>query len=341
MAKCDSCGKTIVLGGTKGDDGRFCSVPCRASAFFPRFQAAMAESARDQPPPEPAPAADAGPEAEVAPVADGFKDLVVILLGLAVAASVVVVLYAVLSVVKYPFHQQTVWFVLPVGASLCGLAAGCGFWAALRRFNRLPTRGTYASALLGGVAGYLLIYVLMWWMLDLGGGLKARDRVSFPDYLRFVVENQRVHMGRAKAAPIDLGRWGYARFAINVVGFALGMTACVAIGGGRAYCRRCRRYLVTVGTQARASSDPEAVGSAMSPIIAALAAGRVQEAVDLHAGSADPGANGYFTSTIAVLACPGCGVHLATFSASTQGEQGPNPVPNFTFLGSSPEPVLV
>jgi hypothetical protein len=67
--------------------------------------------------------------------------------------------------------------------------------------------------------------------------------------------------------------------------------------------------------------------------------GRIQEAVDIHAASGGSGGKEYFGTTIAVEACPACGMHQATLTASVPGDQGPQQVEEFVFQGTTANPV--
>jgi len=344
VAKCAICDKTVVLGGVKDAGVFYCSPACRFREFFPRFEAALARAAASDPSPMPlaAPSAKAG---EPGGEEDGFStgagrggDAFVILLGLGALAAFAFLIYYLVLLVGYPFHAQTFWFVVPIGAFLCGMAAGSGFWLALRSFNRLPTGWTYWAAVLGGAFSYVLIYVFMWWLLEFQG-VKVRDVVGFPAFLQSVLEHQRIHFGRAKGEGVELGKWGYPRFAINVVGFAMGVLTTVLIGGGKAYCPKCRRYLKTVGKQVRSSSNPEETAAALYPVIFGVSSGRLQEAVERHAASGTPGSKEFWTTTIVVEACPGCEEHHATLTASVPGERGPQAVNGFVFHGTSEHPV--
>jgi hypothetical protein len=344
MAKCATCGKTIMLGGSKGSDGRYCSAACRFQGFFPRFQAALERAATANPDPLPAAAPPpkriegGGDEFGSSMGDDKALDLVVIVIGVCTAAAVAVLIYWILGKVRYPFHGQTFWFVIPVGAYLCGMVAGAGFWMALRGFDRLPTTATYAAALVGGALAYLFIYVLTWWLMEFQGA-KVRDEVGFLQFLQFTLEHQQIRVGRGNAPAFEVGKWGYARFAINVAGFAFGVLTMVAIAGGKAYCPRCKRYLRSVGKQVRSSSDPEAAAAALHPVIVGVLSGRIQEALDLHAVAGVPGGKEYWTTTLAVEACPACGMHVATLSASVPGDQGAQPFQGFVFRGTTEHPV--
>lgn len=345
MSRCVTCNKKIIaFGGIKDSDSHYCSSACWFRVFFPKLAAALARLAAANPSPLPAPAGALSSETQAMdasdyPAADdGNGDLSVILIGSGVSVAVAALIYWLVNLVGYPFHLQSLWFVIPVGAYLCGMVAGVGYWLSLRWFDRRPTGWTYLFAGLGGAFSYVVIYVLMWWMMEFEGTM-VREVIGFSDFLQLSIEHQRIRFEHGQAEGFEVGKWGYPKFAINVLGFALGVVSVVAMVGEKPYCPRCRRYLRTVGKQVRSSSDPEATAVALQPTIAGVLSGRIQEAVDRHAGLSMPGARGLFTTTIAVAACPGCGVHLATLTASIQGDQGRQDVEEFTFHGTTSDPV--
>jgi hypothetical protein len=342
MAKCAACGKSILLGGVKDhrSGSTYCSAQCRFKAFYPRFAGALAKATVTSPKPLSDLASASGQveddwgNTEFHGVADQGKDLLVVLLGLAGAATAALVIYWLVNLVRYPFHAQTFWFVIPVGAFLCGMVAGIGFWLGLRQLDRLPELLTYLAAALGGAASYVLIYFLMWWLAEIPGGM-LRDKIGFVDFLQFVLEHQRIRVDRGQGQGFEVGKFGYARFAINLIGFTFGVITTVKLGGGKGYCSQCKRYLRSVAKQIRSESDPEAAAAGLHPVITALQAGRVQEAFELHARSGQPGGKEYWTTTIAIEACPQCGMRTATLTASVPGDRGSQPVQGFTFQGTT------
>jgi hypothetical protein len=306
--------------------------------FIPRLEAALARAAAANP--HPLPNATPGAETSAPPLeedgssigVDAGKDLMVILIGAGTSMAVALVVYFHVNLVGYPFHAQTVWFVIPVGAIACGMTAAGGFWFALRRLDRLPSVGTYLAAGLVGALSYVLIYFLAWWLWEFQG-VMVRDEVGFGEFLQYVIEHQRIRFTRSGGEGVEVGKWGYVRFAINVVGFALGVLSMVAIGGSKSYCPRCKRYLKTVGRQARSSSDPEGAAAALHPVIVAILSGRIQEALELHGAFGAPGHKEYWTTTITIEACPDCGMHLATMKASVPGDRGARDVEGFVYQG--------
>ena len=128
---------------------------------------------------------------------------------------------------------------------------------------------------------------------------------------------------------------------INLAGFALGVMATVAIAGGKAYCTRCGRYLTTVGSQTRTSSDPEATAQAIAPVIAKVNAGRIQDALDLHAAWDGSDRNGFVTTKVAVETCTGCGMHLGTLTAISKSDNNVVPVLSIKFQGKTHERVII
>jgi hypothetical protein len=344
MAQCAACGKNILMGGVKDADVRYCNQACRGTEFFKRFFATLEGAAVLNPEPvaaaRPSPAAsETGEETALAdPISRGAGELAVCGVALAVGAAVVGLIWFIHEKVNYPFFAQTVWFVIPIGAFFCGMAAGAGFFLGIRLFNQRPSKLTYATAGLSGLAGYLLIFGLSWWFAEFQG-VNVRDVVAFPQFLQATVENQRIQFRHG--APIDLGKLGYARFAINLVGFALGVMGMVAIASGKAYCTRCGRYLTTVGVQTRASSDPDAIALAIAPVIANVKAGRIQRALELHAAADATDRKGFLTSKITVETCAGCGMHLATHSAFCKSDDGVGNMPALDCQGRTNDRVFI
>ncbi|MBL8798825.1 MAG: hypothetical protein JNM56_33335 [Planctomycetia bacterium] len=308
------------------------------NTFIPRFEAAQAREAAARPNPLPEPPPQSGPTApKAAPVegvkgSDAGKDLLVMVLGAVTVLAVAAAIYWLVEFVGYPFHAQMMWLVFPIGAPICGLVAGAGFWLALRQFHRRPQTSTYVAAAVAGVLGYVLIYFLMWWFLE-SQGVRVRDEVGFVEFMQFVMENQRVRHSGSGGEGAELGQWGYAQFAINVAGFAAGILVMVQAGGNKTFCPRCKRYFRKVGKQSRSSTNPEATAAALHPVIHGFRVGRIQEAVQLHADFGTPGNREYWTTTITVEACTGCGLHLATLEAAIKDNQGSRPVPGFFFRG--------
>ncbi len=344
MAACAACGKNILVGAVKDGETRYCSQTCRGNVFIERFGSALeratALNAEPIPATQSSSTASEGREANADsdPIARGAGELGVSGLGLAVGATVVALIWFIHEKVNYPFFAQTVWFVIPIGAFCCGMAAGLGFFLGIRVFNRRPSILTFVVAGLSGLAGYVLIFGLTWWF-DEVGGLKVRDMVPFPQFLQAVVENQRVQFRHG--GPIDLGKWGYGRFVINLAGFACGVMATVAIAAGKEYCTRCGRYLTTVGSQTRTSSDPEATAQGIATLIARVNAGRIQDALDLHAAWDSSDRTGFVTTKIAVETCTGCGMHLGTLTAVSKSDNNVAPVISLKLQGRTNERVLI
>ena len=348
MTRCAKCDKRILMGGIKACEGTYCTSACAFGDFQPRFLEALAVAAEKTPNPFPNAAPPPKPKPELADweseatpgMADSLKDIIIIAVGLVVMALVVVVIREIHKVVQYPFYAQTFLIVIPFGAGVCGFVAAGGFWYSLRKFERLPNFLTYASAALGGAAGFVMIYFLMWMQLQ-DQGVRIRDQVGFVDFLHMAIENQAIKIGHGGGKPIELGKAGYVAFVLNVLGFGFGSLAAVSSAGSKTYCKNCRRYFRTVGTQKRSSHDPETTGSSLYPVIVGIQTGRLQEAVDLHAESGLPDEKAFWSSTVTLEACPGCGLHKATLTSSIQSGRGPEPVPGFVYIGTVQQRVVL
>lgn len=346
MNLCANCGKKIRLGGVKTDDPEilFCTKSCQAKNFLQRLATGLTLTPPSPPLPSSKPAAQEDDfEADLFRPDDrsnGFSvgDLMVIVLGLVWVVGSSALISWICIAISYPFYAQTMWFVIPIGPFLCGLASGIGFWLSLRMFNRLPNKLTYLSALLGGAAAYILIFVVIWLIWE-PNGLRIRDHLPFTHFLQIMVENQQVRAARGGPA-IELGKWGYARFALNLIGFALGTMASVTIAGSKTFCPECRRYYQTVGNQIRTSNDPELIAATMPSVIEHLVCGRVQDAVELHA-TLPQGNSGIFSSTISLESCPGCGKHKAGLAATLRHDQGVESLSDFKRESTTPHRVVL
>jgi hypothetical protein len=76
-------------------------------------------------------------------------------------------------------------------------------------------------------------------------------------------------------------------------------------------------------------------------LIACVQAGRIQEALDLHAVLDSTDRKGFLTTILAVEACSGCGMHMAMLSATCRTDNGIQPVAGFLFKGRTSQRVLI
>jgi hypothetical protein len=192
---------------------------------------------------------------------------------------------------------------------------------------------------LAGIAAYLLMAAVAWWSMGRQSG-NVRDWADFLEFLQW-----RLTFGARgnlrQAAPFEASRWGYFGFAINLIGFVLGVATMCWVTEGKGYCSRCRRHLTMVGTQTRRSSDPEAAATAFHPIIAAMRAGRIQEALDLHADLDAADRKGVLTTAISVVACPGCGAHTATLAGDYPKDHNVAVAGGFLFEGMTDRRITI
>ncbi len=352
MAKCTQCNKNYFLGGVKEGESHYCSQACRSNAFLTRLTNVLGERSRADPEPLKSPLppprkVDQPPDLDVfgefSSPWENAKDLIIVIAGCSWMLVSSIALFVIDEKTGWSPQGITVDYILPIGAILTGMVSGVGFWLALRWLDRLPTRWTYASAVFAGVIGFVLIYFFGWWFAE-DQGMKLRNALGFPEYLRRVLVSQRmVELGGGGNKPgFQLGAWAFPLFALEAAGYVLGGCALIRFAAGKQYCRACKRYFKHLGTQCRSSSDAEAAARELHPVIFGLRSGRVQEAVDLHAVSGvSASKKELFSSTLVVEACPGCGTHMATLSATVRQKNGPTAVGNFTFVGTTHQRVLV
>jgi hypothetical protein len=333
------------MAGARYEDAHYCNKLCWARDFSPRFQVALDRAAGDDPGPFPEPhppsaeteSTSGGSDLESSGKDDG--EWAVIGLGLAVMAAASVLIGFICARAGYPLFALMGPSVFPSGAWLCGMATGLGFWLTLRRLHRRATLRSSLAAGLAGLAAYLLIAAVAWSSLE-DHGKNVRDSTSFIEFLQWRLRlGPRGQIRRDAAFVVSKG--GYDALAANLLGFVFGIGTASGLTLAGPYCSRCRRYLMKAGEQTRRSSDPEASAAALHPIIAAVRAGRVQEALDLHAALDAADRKGVLTTTISVVACPSCGVHTATLVGSYPKNHDVAVAKGFGYEGKTDRQVVI
>jgi len=121
--------------------------------------------------------------------------------------------------------------------------------------------------------------------------------------------------GQQKGLPVELGNWGYATAALQVIGFALGGVATFAYLVSLPYCERCSKYLKAKAKQIR--YVPENFSETVTGILASIDGDRFQEAFDSHStfGSDQNPKDGYLRSQLEWKQCPACKINWLGFSA--------------------------
>lgn len=177
----------------------------------------------------------------VEPADGNQREFPVLVAGLATCLLTAIVIYVVAVVFNTNISSWTLWFVIPVGAAACGMAAASGSYGAAVLLNQPPSKRMAWNMAMLGFATYWLSQYLAYVGLSYEGK-PISDYVGFWDYYRLAVTNAELVMLRGGHSAGEVGSWGYALAGLQIAGFSLGGLALWAFLSDKQYCDNCRRY---------------------------------------------------------------------------------------------------
>lgn len=239
-----------------------------------------------------------------------MKTLFVTACGLASSLATAAGLWLVEVYTGWALYSVSFCFVFPVGAIGAGFLAAAGYYAGARLVGRRPGPVLLLNIAVVSALTYFAIRYLTYDVLTVSG-VRVRDVLTFPEYLDYEARTtslQILNRSTTGRTP-QLGRWGYARAALQIAGFAVGgvvVFGCLAV---RPFCETCGRYLTDVGRRTRYSGDGDEVLAAVHRLNGLLAAGRPADAVTACDGVGHPGpaAGRHLRLRLDIKRCRGCG----------------------------------
>jgi len=259
-------------------------------------------------------------------------DLVVGGLGFLTSLTTAVILWWVELQFGVAFYSWTLWFVIPGGAMLAGLAGASGYYAGARLFHRRPSRVLLVNVLCASVATFLFIHYLSYVTLEVEGVLVS-DALPFWQYLDIVIRSTSMGFVRARgAATGELGDFGYVIALLQVLGFAGGGFLVYTFLSDLPYCARCSRYLAAKGSLDRFSHDPEGVVETATAVLDLVRAGELTDAIAVHEAFGDrtPQRGDYLRLKVTVRRCTRCDQHWMKFEVSKWGGDEWKELPELT-----------
>lgn len=247
-----------------------------------------------------------------------IQDLIVTGGGFIASTATAWALYAMERWWNFSLYSLMVWFVLPAGAVAAGMGAAAGYYAGARIADTRPSRGLLVNMVLVAATTFLAIHWLRYEAFVIDAGLGGR--VSFWRYLDVALQHQsmtlRVH-GAALGSTDELGLFGYAIAALQILGFALGGFLVYGALAKLPFCERCARYLSARGQQKRFADTPDSFEAMASAMVARWREGDMQGALDLHRnwGVTKVSKTCKVQSTLERKQCPGCRVNWLRYRA--------------------------
>lgn len=272
------------------------------------------------------------------------QDLLITCLGAATSFITAAILAGLDTLLGFSLYSYTFWFIIPVGALASGFAGASGYYYGARAINHRPTKVLLGSIVSVSIATFFLVHYLDYRFLTVDGKA-ARDFVSFAGFLSFVLSHQSVQFGVGShgiGSAVQLGLWGYLYALLQVVGFAAGGFVIYLYLEALPYCRRCAKYLAAKEKQARFTTDRKKIDECAAQMKQQVNAGRIQEAIAMHAvfGDAKPvNVRTSLRSLVEIKRCKDCNQHWMRFSISRHGQGDWQEISNTHFENYTDQPI--
>lgn len=247
-----------------------------------------------------------------------LQDLTVTAFGVIASLLTAVILFVVEDQLGFAFYSLMLWFVIPVGAILSGFIGASGYYVGARLFGHKPSGLILVNMVAVSIGTFFTIYYLSYVFIEVNGRY-IRDLIPFTAYMDFVLQHQSLEFGvrgHSVGSTGELGGWGYATAALQIIGFALGGVAIFGYLSSLPYCEQCKRYLSQKGKQIRYTSDSESLASLVENLINHYSSGEIQQLIDTHAhfGEHKHGKYNHLKSMLEHKYCPGCGINWLGFT---------------------------
>jgi hypothetical protein len=164
---------------------------------------------------------------------------VIIGAGVATSAVALVLEYFLSSSLEFSLMGLYLWFIIPAGALILGCIAGAGYGIASWKTGTRISAAMMPIVLILQTGVYLLAHYVRFASFDPPLVFEDGTLLTFTTYFDYITQTMAFEDGE----PLEM--WGYAFRALEVVGFAVGSLAGVAIMRGKPYCEACQRYMKT------------------------------------------------------------------------------------------------
>jgi hypothetical protein len=251
-----------------------------------------------------------------------LDDLVVVLCGLVTCTVTAIILWGVEQVTDVALYTYMLWWCIPIGAIIAGLAGGSGYYAGAWNFGYRPSKLLLVNTVLASVGTFFLIHYLSYstFVLD---GHPVRDQATFVQYVDVATRSMSMQYSDAGKDQVtgELGALGYGVALLQIAGFALGGAFVYQMLATIPYCDRCARYFRATGKHIRYSETVTmALESNLQRVMEHLKKQEVAEAMALQRtlGAEKPRfTRSPLRSIIARRRCTRCGQHWTRYSVET------------------------
>lgn len=206
----------------------------------------------------------------------------------------------------------TMSYVIPLGAIGAGFVAGIPYYAAARLVSYRPGYALTAVMMALAAAGFVGMFYAFFLKLTMNMDMKGG---TFIDFMQSYLSHVQIKRAGSSGEGTELGGFGYALFALQIVGFIAPFAAYTAILRLQSFCVPCDKFYKKIGRITKKFEDAEALNVFLGKLAAlppfsyqygdALAA--PQEPVKVKSGSIQ------LWNTL--YQCPGCKAEILVTDA--------------------------
>ncbi|MDH5180629.1 MAG: hypothetical protein OEZ39_19350 [Gammaproteobacteria bacterium] len=272
-----------------------------------------------------------------------LQDIIVTLFGALASLLTAGILYVVEEQLEFSFYSLMLLFIIPVGAILSGFVAAGGYYVGARLFGHKPGKLLLFNMVAVSIGTFFIIYYLSYLFTQVEG-VSISKLVPFTTYMDTILQHQSIQFsvhGADVGGTGELGLWGYATAALQILGFAIGGFFVYAILAALPYCDKCQKYLKQKAKQVRYTSDTDGLAGLIETMQGEFAAGTMQQAVDTHArfGAAQHQQKEQLQSTLTHKCCPGCAINWLEFTVYKLGNSEWEALNEYKLAGFSAAPL--
>ncbi len=214
---------------------------------------------------------------------------------------------AVLEYLDFNIFTLMVWFVVPMGAILCGMAASSGYYYGATLLHARPSVVLFIQMLMVAAFTQGLIYYLEYITWVLPDRTVVSDVITFAEYLDLSLTSATYSMGSSGSPGAELGQLGYWVAGLQLVGFMGGGALIFIFLKGRLMCEACDKYYWSVGSVTKQFDNQESFAKFYDSIYEAIPnATSFSMLLGLQSSSGKT-KQGSINHEISLLRCPECG----------------------------------
>jgi hypothetical protein len=268
------------------------------------------------------------------------RDSLVVAAGLCTSVLTTFLLWLSLHFLHFAIYGFSYWFI-PIGAVLCGVAAGSGYYWAAKKLHRKATTLILANLLSMAVSTYFVVQYLQYYSMDVNGR-HVRDFLSFTAYLDLMIRSQRVGLMMTGLDTGALGVFGYVLLLVQIGGFAYGGFYLFSKLRVRAYCDKCEAHLEPTMVDSRYAVTADEMSQLFEALKRFCREEKISEALAYFArwGLAVPPRNCRLATDIALCPCAKCGGHWVLFQGRKLVNGDYRNVGNWYITGFAATPLI-